>query len=162
MVAAADHRGPQPFGGRQPGYGPAAPPPARDSWRPPTRVEPVPGTSFALGYLSVPTTVSGMAVGALVAGMASLLVLTLVACFGFAGAGAGWGGWVAGAFAVLAAALGAAAIGLGLVSLRQIRRGDPAERRTGRGLAVAGLSCGASGVGLTVLVLGLVIVAQVG
>jgi hypothetical protein len=122
----------------------------------------VPGTTFALGYLAVPPTTSGMAVGSLVAGIASLLVLTLVACFGFAGARAGWGGWVAGAFAVLAAVLGLAALGLGLVSLRQVRRGVGADRRTGRGLAISGLSCGATGLVLTALTLGLVLVVQIG
>jgi hypothetical protein len=130
-------------------------------------VEPVPGTPFALGYLSVSPTTSGMAVGSLVAGIASLLVLTLVTCFGFVGAGAGWGGWVAGAFAVLAAVLGLAGVGLGIVSTRQIRLGHAAgsaaaDRRTGRGLAVAGLSCGATGVVLTVIVLGLVLLVQAG
>jgi hypothetical protein len=122
----------------------------------------VPGTRFALGYLAVPPTTSGMAVGSLVAGVASLLVFTLVACFGFAGARAGWGGWVAGAFAVLAAVLGFAGVGLGLVSLRQVRHGVGAARRTGRGLAISGLSCGVTGVALTALVLGLVLVVQVG
>jgi hypothetical protein len=108
-----------------------------------------------------------MAVGSLVTGVASLLVLTLVACFGFAGAGAGWGGWVAGAFAVLAALLGLAGMVLGMVSLRQIRRGSTpgaaaADRRTGRGLAISGLSCGGTGAALTVLVLGAVLAVQLG
>jgi hypothetical protein len=127
----------------------------------------VPGTTYALGYLSVPATTSGMAVGSLMAGIASLLVLTLVSCFGFAGARAGWGGSVAGAFAVLAALLGLAGVALGTVSLRQIRRGAApgtaaADRRTGRGLAISGLSCGATGVGLTLLVLAGVLAVQVG
>ena len=149
-----------------PPYRVPAPPP-RDSWRGPTRVEPLPGTTFALGYLSVPPAVSGMAVGSLVVGIASLLVTTLVACFGFSGARAGWGGWVAGAFAVLAGLLGLAGVALGAASLRQIRRGAApgaaeADRRTGRGLAVSGLSCGATGAGLTVLVLGSVLAVQFG
>jgi len=148
-------------------HGPPPPAPPRDSWRGPARIEPVPGTTYALGYLSVPATTSGMAVGSLVAGVASLLVLTLVACFGFAGARAGWGGWVAGAFAVLAALLGLAGVALGTVSLRQIRRGAApgaaaADRRTGRGLAISGLSCGATGAALTLLVLAGVLAVQVG
>ena len=98
--------------------------------------------------------VSGMAVGSLVAGITSLLVSLLVACFGFGGAQAGWGGWVAGAFAVLAMLLGVAGAALGAAGLRQIRRGvAAADRRTGRGLAISGLSCGVAGVALTGLVL---------
>jgi hypothetical protein len=125
-------------------------------------VEPVPGTPFAVGYLSLPATTSGMAIGSLVSGIASLLVLTIVACFGFAGARDGWGGWVAGAFAVLAGVLGGAGAGLGLVSLRQIRVGTAAEQRTGRGLAIAGVSCGAAGVALTAVVFLLVLAVQGG
>jgi hypothetical protein len=101
-----------------------------------------------------------MAVGSLVAGIASILVALLVGCFGLLGAGAGWGGWVAGAFAVLAIVLGLAGIGLGLVARRQIRQGVvAADRRTGAGLATSGLSCGIVGavgtVGLLLLTLAL-------
>jgi hypothetical protein len=152
-----------PAGGPVPGGGYRPPAPPRDAWRGPTRVEPVPGTEFALGYLTVPAATSGMAVGSLVAGIASLLVSLLVCLFGLGGAEAGWGGWVAGAFAFLAAVLGAGGASLGAVALRQIRRGTAAtDRRTGRGLAVAGLSCGIAGLALTVLVFALVLVIQLG
>jgi hypothetical protein len=131
-------------------------------WGPPGRLETVPGTRFALGYLAVPATTSGMAVGSLVAGIASLLVSLLVACFGLIGAEAGWGAWVAGAFAVLSALLGLGAIGLGAASYRHIRR-SPAQsdRRTGRGFAIAGISCGAAGVALTALVFAVVLAIQI-
>jgi hypothetical protein len=108
------------------------------------RVEPVPGTPYGLAVLGAPAAASGAAVGALVAGISSILVVTLVGCFGLAGADAGWGLWVAGAFAVLAGGLGGAGVWLGVVGLRQTRRGragvEPAL--TGRGMAVAGLVCG--------------------
>jgi hypothetical protein len=117
----------------------------------------VPGTDFGLAYFSVPPTVSGQAVGSLVAGILSIVVALIVGCFGVAGAQAGWGLIVAGAFAVLAVAAGLAALGLGWFSTRQIA--GAAGRLTGRGMALAGMSCGAAGLGLTVvaLVLSLVI-----
>ena len=123
---------------------PQAPPqPARGV----PRVEPVPGTEFGLVYLPVPPTPSGMAIGSLVAGLTSILVSLVVACFGFAGAADGWGPGVAGAFAALAAFIGLAAIGLGVSGARQIRRAAGAI--TGRGMAIAGISTGGSGVALT-------------
>jgi hypothetical protein len=143
--------------------GAAVPPPPRDASHGAPRLEPVPGTRFALGYLPVPPTTSGMAIGSLVAGIASLLVSLLVCMFGLGGAEAGWGGWVSGAFALLSVMLGAAATALGAVALRQIRRGvTAADRRTGRGLAISGLSCGLSGVVLTGLVFALVLLIQLG
>ncbi|HET8659018.1 MAG TPA: hypothetical protein VFM55_08485 [Micromonosporaceae bacterium] len=131
----------------------AGPPPASAGWRSPTRVEPVPGTPFALAYLDVPPVVSGLAVGGLVAGVAGLLVMLVVACFGLAGAEEGWGARVGGAFAVPAALLGAGAVTLGVLGQRQIRRAGPA-RVTGRGLAIAAVACGASAVALTLLAIG--------
>lgn len=164
------HPGPAPYPVRQPAMPPAGwrqPAAPRDAWRPPTRVEPVAGTSFAVGYLSVPPTMSGMAIGSLVTGIASLLVLLLVAVVGLSGANAGWGAWVSGAFAVLAALLGTAGVGLGWASLRQVRAsgagaGAAAGRRTGRGLAISGLSCGAAGLGCTVLTYVLILFVQLG
>ncbi|HYN95873.1 MAG TPA: hypothetical protein VES42_18670 [Pilimelia sp.] len=155
--------------GGQPAYGP---PPAygqpslpRDAVRVPARVEPVPGTEFGLGYLSVPPVTSGVAVGALVAGIASIVVSLLVACLGLTGVQDGWGGSVSGAFAVLSVLLGAAAVGVGLAARRQIRRATPpggTPRFTGGGLAVAGIACGAAGLVLTVLAFGLVLVLVLG
>jgi hypothetical protein len=142
---------------------PVPAPPPREAWRPPSRIERVDGTSFAVAYLELPPITSGMAVGALVAGVGSLLVSLLVGCFGLAGANAGWGGWVAGAFAVLATLLGLAGVGLGVAGLRQIRvaaaRATPV---TGRGLAIAGISCGATGLVLTALLMVITLLIQVG
>jgi hypothetical protein len=123
----------------------------------------VDGTSFGVAYLELPPITSGMAVGALVAGVGSLLVSLLVGCFGLAGANAGWGGWVAGAFAVLATLLGSAGVGLGVAGLRQIRLA--AARATpviGRGLGIAGISCGATGLVLTALLMVITLLIQLG
>jgi hypothetical protein len=123
----------------------------------------VDGTSFAVAYLDLPPLTSGLAIGSLVAGVASLLVSLLVGCFGLIGAGAGWGGWVAGAFAVLAGLLGLAGIGLGVVGRSQIRRaGARSVRMTGGGLGVAGISCGGAGLGLTVLLMVITLAIQLG
>lgn len=146
--------------GGYPAPGGMPPRPARDSWRPPRRVEPVPGTPYAVGYIDVPATISGMAVGSLLVGVAGLLVWLLTTCLGLVGAGAGWGAWVSGAFAVLAAALGGGGLGLGLAALRQVRRA--ADRRTGRGLALTGITCGLATLALTVAVYGLVLLLQSG
>ena len=54
---------------------------------------------------------------------------------------------------MLAGVIGLGAVGLGLSGLRQVRQS--AGRVTGRGLAVSGLVCGAAGVALTVLAMGL-------
>ncbi len=153
--------GPSAYG--RPAASPVAPPP-REAWGRPKRVEPVPGTGFGVVHLEVRPMTSGLAVGALVAGIGSILVSLLVLCFGLVGAGDGWGGWVAGAFALLATLTGLAGAGLGLAGMRQIRRSGrpPAIRFTGRGLAVAGLSCGAAGLGITVLSLALTLVVQLG
>jgi hypothetical protein len=63
------------------------------------------------------------------------------------GGPAGWGALVAGAFAVLGALLGLGSVGIGLVSVRQIKAAR--GRITGRGIGIAGISCGGSGVLLT-------------
>src|SRR5690242_14595683 len=86
------------------------------------RVESVPGTGFGLAYTTVNPTVSGLAVGSMVAGIGSATVSTLVYCFGLGGASADWGVLVSGAFVILAALIGVAAVGTGVVALRQIRR----------------------------------------
>jgi hypothetical protein len=115
----------------------------------PVRVDPVPGTNFAVAYLGVPPLVAGQAIASLVVGIGSILVAIVVGCFGLVGANGGWGPLVGGAFAVLAALLGLAGIGLGLVALRRVRQSS--GQVTGRGLAIAGISCGTAGVGLTVI-----------
>ena len=120
------------------------------------------GTPFGVAYLDLPPITSGMAVGALVAGVGSVLVSLLVGCFGLLGANAGWGGWVAGAFAVLATLLGLGGVGLGAAGLRQIRRAKAqAIPVTGRGLAIAGISCGGVGLGLTALLMVTTLLIQV-
>ncbi|GAB2923989.1 hypothetical protein GCM10027280_08860 [Micromonospora polyrhachis] len=138
------------------------PPPPREAWHAPRRVETVPGTPFGTVHLEVPPMVSGLAIGALVAGIASVLVSFLVVCFGLAGAAEGWGAWAAGAFALLGVLSGGAAIVLGLLGLRQIRRvaSPSAIRFRGRGLAIAGLSCGGTGLGVTVLAFLLALLLQ--
>ncbi|WP_167604503.1 hypothetical protein [Micromonospora auratinigra] len=113
-------------------------------------------------HLDVPPVTSGLAIGSLVTGIASILVSLLVFCFGIAGPDYG-GAWAAGAFAVLGGIAGTAAIVAGLLSRRQIRRPapPPAVRFAGRGLAVAGLSCGGVGLLLSLLGLGVALVVQI-
>ncbi|WBB79140.1 hypothetical protein O7606_23650 [Micromonospora sp. WMMD882] len=115
-----------------------------------------------MAHLEVPPVTSGLAVGSLVAGIVSSLVALLVWCFGLAGAADGWGAWAAGAFTLLGLLTGAGAIVAGLLGARQVRRPapPPAVRFTGRGLAVAGISCGAAGLGLSLLGLALSVVLQ--
>ena len=150
-----------PYGPRVPASGPGAPAsgpggygpqpvPVAQPVRPAAgqvRVEPVPGTEFGVAYVPVAPTASGLAIGSLVAGIGSILVALVVGCFGIAGAQDGWGAIVAGAFAVLGALLGLAAVGLGVVAVRQIKAAP--GRLTGRGVAIAGISCGGAGVLLT-------------
>ncbi|MFV2018799.1 hypothetical protein [Micromonospora sp. LOL_023] len=111
----------------------------------------MPGTSFGLVHLEVRPVVSGLAVTALIAGVVSVLVSFAVGCLGVGGADGGWGGWAAGAFTLLSGSFGAAAVVLGLFGLRQLRQSapPPAIRFTGRGLAIAGISCGGTGLALT-------------
>jgi hypothetical protein len=151
-----------PAGQSGPGsYQPVPPPPPEGRWKP-ARVDPVPGTDFGLVQLAIAPAASGLATGALLAGIGSILASTLVLCFGVAGAAGGWGGWVAGAFTLLAVLVGGGAVAIGLVARRQIARsGGPGRLRlTGRGVAVAGISCGAVGVGIALLGLALGLVLQ--
>jgi hypothetical protein len=138
------------------------PPPPSGRWQP-ERVEALPGTEFGLVQLRVMPITSGLAIGSLLAGIGSILVAVLVLCFGVWGAKGGWGGWVSGAFTVLSVVVGAGAIGLGLVSRRQIRRsGHTGQVRfTGGGMAVGGLICGCAGAGIALLSLTLALVLQV-
>jgi hypothetical protein len=142
------------------------PPPAQlpkpsEAWVP-ERVEPVPGTEFALVQLKVVPITSGLATGSLIAGIASILVSTLVLCFGLVGLSDGWGAVVAGAFALLGVLVGGGAVGVGLAARRQIKRSgqDGKVRFVGRGVATAGISCGAAGLGIAALTLLLVVVLQ--
>jgi hypothetical protein len=131
-------------------YPPATPPPSPGARAlRPSRIDPVPGTHFGIAYPDVRPTVSGLAVGSMVAGIGSCLVSLLVLCFGLVGAQRGWGPLVAGAFTVLAVAVGGGALGAALVANRQIRRS--AGEITGRGLAITGLACGSAGAGLGLL-----------
>jgi len=114
----------------------------------PVAVQAVAGTPYGLAMVDVAPTVSGPAVASLVAGIGSTLVSFVVLCFGAVGADGGWGPIVAGAFAVLAAVLGGAAVGLGALALRQIRRAG-GQRASGRGSGIAGIVCGAVGLALT-------------
>jgi hypothetical protein len=140
---------------------PVPPPPPSGRWQP-ERVDPVPGTEFALVQLRVEPLTSGLAIGSLLAGIAAIVVSLLVLCFGLSGANEGWGALVAGAFTLLSVVAGGGAIAVGLVSRRQIRRAGQVGqvRFTGGGLAVAGISCGASGAGIAVACLVLAMVLQ--
>lgn len=113
-------------------------------------------------YLRVEPVTSGPAVGSLVAGIASVLVSMVVACFGLAGAREGWGAWAAGAFAVLSGLAGVAGIALGELGRRQIGRPatPPAVRFTGRELALGGMISGGVGLALTVLALVTALILQ--
>jgi hypothetical protein len=124
----------------------------------PVRVDPIPGTEFGIAYLPVNPTFLGLATGSMVAGIGAGLVALVVICFGVAGASPGWGPLVAGAFAILSALLGAAAITAGLTALRQIR--SARGRLRGRGAAIAGIWCGASG--LAVAALGFLLALLIG
>ncbi|MFI7540181.1 hypothetical protein [Actinoplanes sp. NPDC049599] len=145
-----------------PGPPPVLPPKPSEAWTP-ERVEPVPGTEFGLVQLKVAPITSGLATGSLIGGIAAILVSTLVLCFGISGLSDGWGAVVAGAFALLGVLLGGGSAGLGLAARRQIRRSgkDGRVRFVGRGLATAGISCGAAGLGIAALTLLLVVVLQV-
>jgi hypothetical protein len=146
-----------------PPFLPAAvpPPPADGRWRP-ERVDPVAGTEFGLVRLQVPPIASGLATGSLIEGIASIGISFLVLCFGLAGSSDDWGGWVAGAFALLGVLVGGGAAALGVVALRQIRRSRRPGwiRFTGRGAAIAGICCGAAGAGISVVSLALALVLQ--
>jgi hypothetical protein len=140
---------------------PQPPPPASGGWRP-ERVDPLPGTEFGLVRLRVEPITSGLAIGSLVAGIAAILVSFLVFCFGLVGAESGWGAVVGGAFTLLSVVGGGGAVAVGLVAIRQIRRSGQIGqvRFTGRGLAIAGISCGATGAGIALAALVLTLVLQ--
>ncbi|WP_203997247.1 hypothetical protein [Micromonospora lutea] len=120
----------------------------------------MPGTPFAVVHLDVPPVTSGLAVGSLVAGITSILVSILVICVGAIGGGTN-GAWAAGAFAALGGLTGLGAVLAGLLGMRQIRRPapPPAVRFTGRGLAIAGISCGGTGVLLCLVGVGLALLS---
>jgi hypothetical protein len=120
---------------------------------PPVAVELVPDSPFGVAIVPVPPTTSGPAGAGLAAGIASILVSLVVACFGLVGASGGWGPVVAGAFAVLAGCAGVAGVWLGLVGLRQVRRG--AGSVAGRGMALSGVICAAVGLAIAALAVAL-------
>lgn len=134
----------------------------------PVAVDPVPGTPFGVAVVGVAPTTSGPASASLVAGIGAILVSFVVGCFAAVGAQPGWGPVVAGAFAVLAALVGLAAIVLGRLGIRQVRRNDVRPYQgapdlsgpgpiQGRGLAVAGTICGGVGLALTGLAMALAV-----
>jgi hypothetical protein len=116
-------------------------------------VQDLPGTPYGLMIMGVMPTVSGPGIAAMVAGIASIMVTVVELCFGLVGSADGWGTLVAGAFAVLAGALSVGAIGLGTVSLRQIRQARETVGMRGRGQALTGVICGAIGLTLTIGIL---------
>ena len=137
------------------------PPPNGGGWQP-ERVDMVPGTEFGLVQLRVEPITSGLAIGSLLAGVAAIAVSLLVLCFGLVGAQGGWGALVAGAFTLLSLLAGGGAVAVGLVARRQIRNSGRTGqvRFTGRGLAIAGISCGAAGAGIALVSLALALMLQ--
>lgn len=135
---------------------PAPPPPANPNA---IRVDAIEGTSFGVAYPAIPPIPNGAAITSMVAGILSILVAFAVGCFGISGAQGGWGPTVSGAFALLSAFVGAGAIFIGVRALRIIRESRGAA--SGRGMAIAGISCGGSGAGLTVLFFLLAVLAVV-
>jgi hypothetical protein len=148
------------YGPPQSYYGPPPVAPPSVGWEL-ERVDAVGGTAFGLAQLRVVPITSGLAIGSLVAGIGAILVSVLALCFSAVGAGDGWGVWVGGAFTLLSVLAGGGAVAAGMIAQRQIRRsGQPGRVRfTGRGVAIAGICCGAggAGIGLVGLVLGLVL-----
>ncbi len=138
----------------QPMWQPPPPPSSAlvEALPPPIAVHPVPGTPFGIAVAPVPPTASGPASASLVTGIGSVLVALIVAVFGLAGAEAGWGPTVAGAFAVLSGLLGGAAVLLGVVGMRQVKRAP--NRRVGFGVGVAGTVVG--GVGIVIMLTALI------
>src|SRR5690348_7829566 len=149
-----------------PDYGPPSAPPPRFAVPPPNypprpappapppnpnaiRVDAIEGTNFGVAYPAIPPIPNGAAITSMVAGILSILVSFAVGCFGISGAQGGWGPTVSGAFALLSAFVGVGAIFIGVRALRVIR--GSAGAASGRGMAIAGISCGGSGAGLTVL-----------
>ena len=160
--------GPPPYGPPPAPYGmpygfvpPPPPPPVSAGWEP-ERVDQVTGTAFGLVHVRVAPVTSGAAIGSLIAGIVAILVSFAVLCFGLAGAGEGWGGWVAGAFTLLSLLACTGAVVAALAARRQIAASaQPGRVRfTGRGLTVGGLVCGVSGAALAVLSLGVGLTVQ--
>lgn len=147
--------GPYPPGPHPPGPYPPGRAPVRarrgPGLPPPVAYQPIPQTPFGVAVVGVAPTVSGPATASLVVGVGSILVALVVGCFGALGAEPGWGPMVSGAFAVLAGFAGVAAIVLGRVGRRQVRADVGWRAVTGRGMALAGVICGFSGLVLTVL-----------
>jgi hypothetical protein len=114
---------------------------------PPVATAAVPGTPFGLAIVGLPPATSGPASASLPIGIGSILVSFMVLCFGTVGAQGGWGPAISGAFALLAAFAGVAAVTLGQVGRRQLQRGR--GRVTGRGVAIAGIVCGSIGLAFT-------------
>jgi hypothetical protein len=125
---------------------PVAPPPPPLG---PIRIEPVAGTEYGLAYLRVAPVRSGPAIGSMIVGIASLLVVLTEVCLGLVGSADGWGALVAGAFGILALLLGAGAIGVGLSARRTIRASGGAI--TGAAMATAGIICGIVGAAVAVI-----------
>lgn len=119
----------------------------------PVAVAQVADTPFAVALVEVRGTPNGPAAASLVAGIASVLVSLVVVWFALLWADAGWGPKVAGAFAVLATALFGAAAGLARGGLRRIRTSPAWGPAGGRGVAIAGLTCGIAGLGISALVM---------
>ena len=140
---------------------PAPTPPSGGQWEAAT-VRRVEGTDFGLVELKVSPLSSGQATGSLIAGIGSILVALLVLFFGLIGSTGNehWGGWVAGAFCLLGVLVGGGALALGLLARRQIRGSatSGSVRFSGRGLAIAGISCGGAGAGISLLSLALSLV----
>ncbi len=161
--SAYGHTWPSPYAGHvasyPPPYAPARP---RIGLPRPTAVAPVPGTHYGVVLVEVRPTASGPAVASLVAGIASIIVSTVVLMFASAGAADGWGPAVAGAFAALAAMLGAAAVGLATAGLRGIRASAAWGPTRGRGVGIAGLICGVIGLGVTALTMLIAVAAAAG
>ena len=132
-----------------PGYPGRPPATATPMMEMPERIDPVPGTAFGLAYAQLPPITSGQAVGSLVVGIASIIVTLIESVFGLAGASHGWGAEVAGAFGILAVLFGGAAIGMGVVSMRAIKRSQGAMR--GHGIGRSGMILGIIGVSLAVI-----------
>jgi hypothetical protein len=141
-------------------YGYAPPPPPRPPAGPglarPVAVEAVADSPvYGVAIVGVTPTTSGPAVASLVAGIASILVSSVVFCFGSVGAEGGWGLVTAGAFAILAGAAGAAGLVLGRTALRGMRRSASWGPIKGRGVAIAGMVCGGTGLVLTLFAVAL-------
>ena len=158
--------------GPPPGYGAPSPygspygfvpppPPVSAGWQP-ERVEQVTGTGFGLVHLHVAPITSGAAIGSLTAGVAAIVVSFAALCFGVTGAEAGWGGWVAGAFALLSVLACGGAVGAAVIARRQIAgTGEPGRVRfTGRGLTTGGIVCGVAGASMALLSLALGLTLQ--